>query len=100
MGGTAEDPAEGPSVRVEHEVILAGQPDAEPVLRLLQERGCDLIVVGTHGRSGLRHLLIGGESGDVVREAECPVMVVKAAVPEGEAASRPMVGRTMSRGAT
>jgi universal stress protein A len=89
-----------PSVRVEHEVIVADQSDAEHILRLLQERGCDLIVMGTHGRSGLRHLLFGSVTEDVVRKAECPVMVVKVPVHEAAAPARPMVGQTTSRGTT
>jgi nucleotide-binding universal stress UspA family protein len=70
--------AKDPAVRVEHEVIVADRPDAEHILRILRERGCDLIVMGTHGRTGLRHLLFGSVTEDVVRRAHCPVMVVKA----------------------
>src|SRR5206468_4969690 len=47
------------TVRVEHEVILDDRPDAEHVLQILEERGCDLIVMGTHGRTGLLHRLFG-----------------------------------------
>jgi len=45
---------------------------------MLEKLGCDLIVMGTHGRSGLKHLLFGGVTEEVVRRAHCPVMVVKA----------------------
>src|SRR3974377_1179592 len=45
--------AKDPAVRVEHEVILAERPDVEHILQILQECGCDLIVMGTHGRTGL-----------------------------------------------
>jgi nucleotide-binding universal stress UspA family protein len=38
--------------------------------------GCDLIVVGTHGRGGLTHLLLGSVAEKVVRKAECPVLAV------------------------
>jgi universal stress protein A len=72
-----------PSVRVEHEVIVADRPDAEHMLRLLQERGCDLIAMGTHGRTGPSRLLFGSMAEDVVRKAHCPVMVVKAPVRPG-----------------
>ena len=78
-----------PAVRVEHEVIVANRPDASQILRILEERGCDLIVMGTHGRSGLRHLIFGSLTEDVVRKAECPVMVVKAPVHEAVAPARP-----------
>ena len=66
-------------------------------IRILQERGCDLIVIGTHGLSGLRHLLFGSVTEDVVRKARCPVMVVKAPVQEAAAPARPIVGQTTSK---
>ena len=67
-----------PRVRVEHRVIVADRPGATPILEILDKLGCDLIVMGTHGRRGLRHLLFGSVTEDVVRRARCPVMVVKA----------------------
>jgi nucleotide-binding universal stress UspA family protein len=70
--------AKDPAVHVEHEVIVADRPGSAHILRILQERGCDLIVMGTHGRTGLGHLLFGSMTEDVVRRAHCPVMVVKA----------------------
>jgi nucleotide-binding universal stress UspA family protein len=76
-------------VRVEHRVIVADRPGAALVLEVLDKLGCDLIVMGTHGRRGLRHVLFGSLTEDVVRRARCPVMVVKAppqAVPASEPA--------------
>jgi nucleotide-binding universal stress UspA family protein len=67
-----------PRVRVEHRVIVADRPGATPILEILDKLGCDLIVMGTHGRRGLKHLLFGSVTEDVVRHARCPVMVVKA----------------------
>ena len=89
--------ATDPAVRVEHEVIVADRPDAEHILRILQERGCDLIVMGTHGRTGLRHLLFGSVTEDVVRRAHCPVMVVKAPVREAGAATHPIAAQPAAR---
>jgi nucleotide-binding universal stress UspA family protein len=43
-----------------------------------QQRGVDLIAMGSHGRSGLRHLLLGSTSERVVQHASCPVMTVRA----------------------
>src|SRR5262249_50183116 len=40
-------------VRVEHRVIVADRPGATHILDILDKLGCDLIVMGTHGRSGL-----------------------------------------------
>jgi nucleotide-binding universal stress UspA family protein len=42
------------------------------------ERNVDLIVIGTHGRSGLKHLLLGSIAERVVQKAPCPVLTVKA----------------------
>ena len=67
-----------PRVRVEHRVIVADRPGATHVLEILDKMGCDLIVMGTHGHRGLRHMLFGSLTEDVVRRARCPVMVVKA----------------------
>ena len=66
-----------PRVRVEHRVIVADRPGATHILEILDKMGCDLIVMGTHGRRGLRHALFGSVTEDVVRRARCPVMVVK-----------------------
>ena len=65
-------------VRVVHEVIVTDRPSAPHILQILDKLGCDLIVMGTHGRSWLKHLLFGSVTEDVVRRARCPVMVVKA----------------------
>lgn len=62
-------------VPVEH-LLEEGNPSAE-ILRVAQERRCDLIVMGTHGRTGLHRLLMGSVAEHVVRKAPCPVLVVK-----------------------
>lgn len=53
-----------------------GQP-AEQILELAREIGADLIFIGSHGIAGLERLLLGSVSERVVREAKCPVMVVR-----------------------
>jgi universal stress protein A len=45
----------------------------------------DMIVLATHGRTGLAHLLIGSVAERVVRHAPCPVLTVRAEVSEGDA---------------
>ena len=50
-----------------------------PVSRILDfavEHGCDLIVMGTHGRGTIGHLLMGNVAERVVRQAKCPVLTV------------------------
>src|SRR5262249_20763250 len=66
-----------PNVPVKHEVMVAGRLGAGHILRMLEQMGCDLIVMGTHGRSWLKGFLFGSLTEEVVRLAHCPVMVVK-----------------------
>jgi nucleotide-binding universal stress UspA family protein len=47
------------------------------IINYAREVGADLIVVGTHGRTGLSHILIGSVAEKVVRKAPCPVLSVK-----------------------
>jgi nucleotide-binding universal stress UspA family protein len=52
---------------------------AEDIVRLATEVQADLIVVGTHGRRGLSHLLLGSVAERVIRTAPCPVLTVRRA---------------------
>ena len=63
-------------------MIVADRPGANHVLEILDKLGCDLIVMGTHGHSWLKHRLFGSVTEEVVRLARCPVMVVKAPPPK------------------
>jgi nucleotide-binding universal stress UspA family protein len=54
--------------------------EAHPVEGILEAaRDHDLIVMGTHGRTGIKHLLLGSVAEKVVRHASCPVLTVRAA---------------------
>jgi nucleotide-binding universal stress UspA family protein len=66
-------------VRVEHRVA-EGQP-ADEILRLARKVSCDLIVMGTHGRTGLNRLLHGSVAEEVLRKAPCPVLSVHLPAP-------------------
>jgi nucleotide-binding universal stress UspA family protein len=66
-----------PNVQVKHEVIVADRLGARHIIEILDKLGCDLIVMGTHGRSWLKDYLFGSLTEEVVRLARCPVMVVK-----------------------
>jgi nucleotide-binding universal stress UspA family protein len=50
---------------------------ASVILQTAREIGADLIVMGTHGRTGLRRLLMGSVAEKVVRKASCPVLTVR-----------------------
>jgi universal stress protein A len=56
--------------------VAAGQP-ADAIVRAAEEREADLIVMGTHGRTGLQHVLLGSVAEKVVRLAPCPVLTVR-----------------------
>jgi nucleotide-binding universal stress UspA family protein len=88
--------AKDPQVRVEHEVIIADRPGAAQILEILEKLRCDLIVMGTHGHSWLKHLLLGSVTEQVVRRARCPVMLVKAPSPALDA---PAAGAELATGA-
>jgi nucleotide-binding universal stress UspA family protein len=58
------------------EMIVHGDPAAE-IVRVAGEREVDLIVVSSHGRTGLGRIIFGSTAEAVVRHAFCPVLVVK-----------------------
>ena len=54
-----------------------GVSAADVILAYAVEQTCDLIVMGTHGRRGASHLLLGSVAEEVVRHADCPVLTVR-----------------------
>lgn len=58
--------------------LVTGTPWHEIVEILKHDPGFDLVVVGTHGRTGLKHVLLGSVAERVVRHAPCAVLVVRA----------------------
>jgi len=69
-----------PAIPVEYR-LAEGDPAAE-IVRMAQKIECDLIVMGTHGRTGLGRLLMGSVAEMVLREAPCPVLTVRVPIPE------------------
>ncbi|MEQ9406355.1 MAG: universal stress protein [Fuerstiella sp.] len=57
-------------------LIEKGNPTRE-IIRVARNERIDLIVVSTHGRSGLAHMLLGSNAENIVRLAPCPVLVVR-----------------------
>jgi nucleotide-binding universal stress UspA family protein len=62
-------------LRTEYAVRI-GTP-SEEIIRYAGDRDIDLIVMGTHGRSGVAHALVGSVTEKVIRAATCPVLVVR-----------------------
>ncbi len=56
--------------------VLQGAPASE-IIEFARTYRCDLIVMGTHGRTGIKHALIGSIAEKVVRTAPCPVLTVR-----------------------
>jgi len=56
--------------------LLAGSPFIE-IVRYAREHEVDLIVMGTHGRGPVAHVLLGSVAEKVVRKAHCPVLTVR-----------------------
>ncbi len=77
----------GGNVRFEHHLLMGVA--ANELLRLAHERQVDLIVMGTHGRTGLRRMLMGSVAEAVTRRAECPVLSVKQSSPKPAANPAP-----------
>jgi nucleotide-binding universal stress UspA family protein len=68
-----------PDVGFEHRLVI-GDP-AGSIVHMAEKENVEMIVMPTHGRSGLMRLLMGSVAEEVVRKAKCPVLTVKAAAP-------------------
>lgn len=71
--------ADSPGVTIEHAVLVSQESDATRMLHDMigQNPAGILIVMGTHGRTGMRRMIWGNRAEEVVRTAPCPVLVVK-----------------------
>jgi len=56
--------------------VATGDP-ADAIVQVAQELAVDLIVMATHGRTGLQHVFLGSVAEKVVRHAPCPVLTVR-----------------------
>ena len=63
-----------PGVKIREKVEL-GAPDKN-IVSLAEQEGSDMIVMSTHGRTGLSHILVGSVTEKVVRQAHCPVFSI------------------------
>lgn len=73
-----------PNISVHH-ILLEGDP-AGQIVRYCQDAGMDLVVMGTHGRTGVERMLMGSVAEKVLRESPCSVLVVK--LPRGQPATQ------------
>ncbi len=61
----------------------AGSP-ADEICRYVDQQGIDLVVIGTHGRTGLERLMMGSVAESLVRKCPCPVLSVRLPQPTGD----------------
>lgn len=73
------------AVPFEHRLV-SGDP-AHAIVRLAKEEDVDMIIMGTHGRTGLSRMLMGSVAEAIVRRAECPVLTYKEPSKKAAAAS-------------
>jgi len=68
--------APSPRVTIEHR-LLEGSA-AAVITETAAETGADVVVMGTHGRTGLSRLMMGSVAEEVLRQAPCPVLTIRA----------------------
>lgn len=56
---------------------IADQSPAEAILEVAEEQDCDLIIMASHGRRGLRRFLLGSQTGEVLAHTSKPVLVLR-----------------------
>jgi universal stress protein A len=64
-------------------IFLAGNPADEIIELLHKDPSFDLVVVGTHGRTGLAHVLLGSVAEKIVRRSPCAVLAIPANIARG-----------------
>ncbi len=70
-------PRNEPYAKVRHRVVIGQGAPVDEIIRIANEEGVDLIVIATHGHTGLKHLLMGSVAERVIRHARCAVLVVR-----------------------
>ena len=75
---------EAPDKTATIEYLVADGVPADEIVRAAEDRQCDLIVMGTHGRTGIGRLVMGSVAEEVVRKANCPVLTLKSPMPAAE----------------
>ncbi|MDH3267409.1 MAG: universal stress protein [Ignavibacteria bacterium] len=66
------------SNKIKADIFIKGGNAASDIIKFAKEKSTDLIVIATHGLTGLEHMLLGSVTEKVVRMAHCPVFTVKA----------------------
>jgi universal stress protein A len=70
-------PKDGPLSQVPYRTVVVHGMPADEIIRMTEQQGADLIVIATHGHTGLKHLFMGSVAERVIRHVHCPVLVVR-----------------------
>lgn len=62
---------------VEFEKIISSGDPAQEIDKIAQNEDVDLLIISTHGRSGLKHLIFGSVAEKIIRHTPCPVLTIK-----------------------
>jgi nucleotide-binding universal stress UspA family protein len=73
--------AEAQGARRTSVTMISSQGVSDEIVRFAAEHPADLIVMGTHGRTALEHVLLGSVAEKVVRYATCPVLTIRSTPP-------------------
>ena len=76
--------------------LLKGEPSAE-ILKAAQNLKCDLIVMGTHGRRGMAHLMMGSVAERIIRSSPVPVLTVRRPIEGVSSEGEMKAGNTETR---
>ena len=57
--------------------VVSAKVEGVPHVEIVEEERADMIVMGTHGHTGVKHALIGSVAEKVVRSADCPVLTIR-----------------------
>ncbi|MDP1676951.1 MAG: universal stress protein [Bacteroidota bacterium] len=78
-------------------VIMTVGNAAQMIVQQAKEEKFDIIVMNTHGRTGIQHILLGSVAERVVRTAECPVLTVKSVFPEKVSKAKSLKKKNLSK---
>jgi universal stress protein A len=67
---------------IDHQVLLRYGNPAEQIIAAESELSAELVVMATHGRTGISHLFFGSVAEKVMRESVCPILIVRMSVPQ------------------
>ena len=64
-------------INLQTDVVVATRSVASEIVDYADKLDVDLIIVGTRGRSGLKRMLLGSVASEVVKYADCPILIIK-----------------------